>query len=350
MKPSLWFVSMRGRARIVAVAALFFAGSCSGGPASTSGAVTGSGPASVLRRPLVGAAQPQAPLLPPSGTIYFGAFVNFQKTLPPFEQQTAEFEQAIDRKLAIHAEYYKWTQDFPAAPEVDDFRNGRIPVISWDCGATNYEIAQGKQDAVIINRAQVAKTYGHPFFLRWFWEMNLPYADENRQKCVDPKRDTNGVFNPTDYIAAWQHIHDIFVAQGATNVVWLWCPSGNVTIQPQPYYPGAADVDWVGFDHYDVTGDAGLVATMSDGYNAVVQFDQPILVGETGTPGDAGNQGTYLVTAPSLLQANFPQIRAWIYYDAYGHREDWRLIPAAGIAAARAAGATPYFSAYYKFK
>jgi hypothetical protein len=88
---------------------------------------------------------------------------------------------------------------------------------------------------------------------------------------------------------------------------------------------------------------------MADGYQALlVQFDQPMLVGETGTPGDAGNQGTYLGTAPSLLQANYPQIKRLDLLRRL--RSPRRLATdstAAGIAAARAAGATPYFSAFY---
>jgi hypothetical protein len=220
-------------------------------------AASGAAGASVLRGSASFVRPQTAPLLPPAGTIYFGAFVNFLKTLPPFEQQTGEFEQEIGRHLAIHGEYYKWGQNFPGAPEVNDYLNGRVPVISWDCGATDYAIENGQQDAEIIKRAQAVKAYGYPIFLRWFWEMNLPYKDEDRPSCVDPSRDTGGVFNPTDFIAAWQHIHAIFVAQGATNAVWLWCPSGNVTIPPLEYYPGAAYTDWVGFDHYDVTGKAG---------------------------------------------------------------------------------------------
>ena len=49
--------------------------------------------------------------------------------------------------------------------------------------------------------------------------------------------------NPTLYVAAYRHIHDIFTAAGATNVVWAWwCPNvtdtegGNRTTMD--YYPG----------------------------------------------------------------------------------------------------------------
>jgi hypothetical protein len=233
---------------------------------------------------------------------------------------------------------------FPAHPSWTIGKNDRIPVISWDCGDTNYDVANGDQDAVITQRAQAFKAYKHEVFLRFFWEMNLPYADENRTKCEDPSRDINQEFNPADYVAAWDHIRAIFAAQGVKNVVWLWNPSGNITINPMPYYPGATETDWIGFDHYDVTGNAGLYNTLLAPYNLFVTLNQPIMIGETGSPGKDNNQPTYLGTAPAVLQANFPAILGFIYYDAYGHRQDWRLTPA-GITAAQTAGATQYFSA-----
>ena len=44
------------------------------------------------------------------------------------------------------------------------------------------------------------------------------------------------------YVAAYRHIHDLFLAAGATNVIWAWCP--NVTDidggnkHTMDYYPG----------------------------------------------------------------------------------------------------------------
>ena len=223
-----------------------------------------------------------APLVPPAGTIYLGAYVNYLKNLGPYETQTATFEKQIGRKLALHSEYYAFTDSFPSAEDVDDYRNGRVPVDSWDCGDTDYRVAQGKDDAVITKVAQNFKAYGFPIFLRYFWEMNLPTTALPRTECVDKVRDKNGYFNATDYVAAWQHIHAIFVAQGVKNVVWVWNPSGSLVVSPIPYYPGATETDWIGFDHYDLTG-AGLQSTYSAPYNALTPLSKPIMIGETGT-------------------------------------------------------------------
>ena len=61
---------------------------------------------------------------------------------------------------------------------------------------------------------------------------------------------------PAKYIAAYRHVHDLFVADGATNVYWVWCPLvADVPAEAwnhwTNYYPGDAYVDWVGLDAYN---------------------------------------------------------------------------------------------------
>jgi mannan endo-1,4-beta-mannosidase len=65
--------------------------------------------------------------------------------------------------------------------------------------------------------------------------------------------------DPAAFVAAWRHVHDLFVQNGATNVVWVWCPNAtdvpNATSAPwnhwTNYYPGDTYVDWVGIDGYN---------------------------------------------------------------------------------------------------
>jgi hypothetical protein len=286
--------------------------------------------------------EPYVPLLPKPGTAYLGAYVNPGITLGPFETVTGQFEQQIGRPLAIHAEYYKWYDSFPGAPEIDDYEHGRVPVISWDCGATANDVATGVEDGILIEHARAFKAYGHRIFLRYFWEMNLPYAVEERPHCVDPVRDINGYVSPSDYIAAWDHMRAVFAAQGVTNVVWVWCPSGSLTINPLNYYPGPSETDWIGFDHYDLTGTLGLDETLASPYSALAGLNQPMMIAETGTVGST--QSSFLSVAPSVLQGDFPLIRGLMYYDGYGHRQDWRLT-ADGLSTFASIAATPYLSA-----
>ena len=105
-------------------------------------------------------------------------------------------------------------------------------------------------DDVYHQRAQGARDLGVDILLRWGHEMNgnwYPWAGAN-----------NGGANggPAKYIAAYHHVHDLFVADGATNVYWVWCPLvADVPAETwnhwTNYYPGDDYVDWVGLDAYN---------------------------------------------------------------------------------------------------
>jgi hypothetical protein len=50
---------------------------------------------------------------------------------------------------------------------------------------------------------------------------------------------------------AWRHIHGIFAAAGAINVIWSWDHSHQYRYRAtmaSRWYPGNAYVDWVGID------------------------------------------------------------------------------------------------------
>ena len=74
---------------------------------------------------------------------------------------------------------------------------------------------RGRHDAYIRSWARDLKRFGNPVFLRFAQEMNgnwYPWAE-----------DANGN-KPGEYARMWRHVHDIFTAEGATNVKWVWCP------------------------------------------------------------------------------------------------------------------------------
>ncbi len=77
-------------------------------------------------------------------------------------------------------------------------QSGAIPMLSWSSnqhdgaggqpGYTDADIAAGSQDTYITQWAKAAAQWGHPFFLRFDWEMNgnwFPwngYDDERRRR------------------------------------------------------------------------------------------------------------------------------------------------------------------------
>jgi hypothetical protein len=289
---------------------------------------------------------PRAPVVTPSpvgletpaaGTIYLGAFA---KTTPG-TPDIAPLEASIGRTFALDAHYPTWLTTFPGLPENDDLAFGRLSVESWNCQPTNAQIVAGAADALIQTRAVAIKTFSHPIFLRYFWDMNVPAGTLNRGACYDPASDNpDGTFSASEFVAAWKHIHAIFASEKVTNVIWVWSPS-STGVDPLPYYPGASEVDWIAFDAYDSSG-AGFVPTISTIYPTLAAFGKPLLIAESGSL--VPNQPAFLQEAQAALPTQFPLVKGFVYYDALASPEDWRLNQA-GIDALAVFGEQPYASA-----
>ena len=114
----------------------------------------------------------------------------------------------------------------PHQPMKRSASTAAIPFFSWSSQSIpsgldepDFQLADviaGSYDSYIREFAEGARDWGHPFFLRFDWEMNgnwFPWSEG-----------VNGN-QSGEYVAAWRHVHDIFTAVGATNVTWVWCPN-----------------------------------------------------------------------------------------------------------------------------
>lgn len=306
-------------ASIIAAAA---AGCSSGHPGASAHSPT-AGPAATVPAPTTAAPSATAPggsnataaVLPATGTLV-GAWVQSSAgplNIPAHETAVTQLESAIGRKLAIDAYYYKWGQDFPTAAQQWDVQNGRVPLISWN-GTNLGDITSGRDDSTIITRAKAIRAFQHPLLLRWAWEMDA----------------TAHHYDPTQYVAAWRHIHDLFAQQGVTNVSWVWCPMHSAfdNGKASQYYPGDAYVDWVCADGYasfygkPYNSFASLFQSM---YQFGTAHHKPMMIGEFGVEERApGQKAQWITQAAQELATRFPQIRAAVYFDS-NRRFDWRV-------------------------
>lgn len=284
----------------------------------------------------------------PSSGAYFGAWVMPVPGSTSVEAATEVLESQIGRKLALHMHYYGWgngiTPSFPDASMQSDLSEGRTPVVTWGCGDQNVNVASGADDQLIIKTAEAVKQFGAPIFLRWYWEMNLG-AGVNNQDCM-------GTGGAAGYIAAWQHIHNIFTAQGVTNVSWLWNPAGTPgRPDPAPYYPGSNYVDWIGFDGYDKIQANDFGGVFSNFYTEFSSYNKPILIAETGEC--PTEQAAYLESAQTEIEGktnpggySFPLVKGFMYFDAPGSNSTgtciWTL-SSTGLPAFTAMGADQFF-------
>jgi hypothetical protein len=249
-----------------------------------------------------------------------------------------ETNARIGRKPQVHLVFYAWRTDWSAGAR-SDLAAGSIPLVNWEPAGVDFNrIVDGSLDDTIRARAQGAKALGKPFFLDFAAEMN---GDE-----------AWGGNNPTLYVAAYRHIHDVFMAEGATNAVWAWCP--NVTdveggnSRTMDYYPGDTYVDWTGVDGYNWgKGNGGWQSfeeVFARIYPLLAAKDKPILIGEMASAEVDGNKAEWIDAIIPTLRRKYPMIKGLVWFDVNKER-DWRInsSPATLEAFARAAR-DPYFN------
>jgi hypothetical protein len=235
---------------------------------------------------------------------------------------------------------------FPTTPFDDIRAHGAIPFFSWNSGAlpvTSSEpdfqlsdVIAGRYDAYIRSWARAAKAWGHPFFLRFDWEMNgswFPWSEG-----VNGNR-------PGDFVRAWRHVHDIFEAQGAANATWVWCPNIDPQNRYTPLaglYPGDAYVDWTCLDGYrwgaSWSGFGSLFRSTYDQLG-VIAPSKPVVVGETASTEKGGLKAKWITDLLTVrLASGFPRIRAVLWFEKYDSHMDWPIETSAAAEVAFAAG------------
>jgi hypothetical protein len=253
----------------------------------------------------------------------------------------------IGRAAPIHLTYYAWEDEWAGSITTADLRAGRIPFVNWELFGANYDdIIAGKNDAMITARAQAAKNLGGKLFLDFGAEMNGDWS---------PWSGAENGNSSAKYLAAYRHVHDLFVASGATNVIWAFCP--NVTSvpdaswnEPLDYYPGDAYVDWTCVDGYNWgTSESGgswqsFYSVFKDIYAILATKNKPIIIGEMASTELGGNKAEWIAQIIPALKRDFPLIKGLIWFDI-NKETDWRISSSSESEAAFKAMATdPWFA------
>jgi mannan endo-1,4-beta-mannosidase len=299
--------------------------------------------------------------------LYWGAWIGDQLTgtnAPWDMNAVAAFEQIVGKGMSL-VEFSSSFEDcsrrpcrfykFPNQP-MDNIRaHGSIPVFSWGAESTPRasaeqpefqlsDVIEGTYDSYVAQFASEARDWGHPFFLRFNWEMNgdwFPWSEKANGNA------------PGQYIAAWRHVHDIFTAVGATNATWVWCPfvAGGGKRQGQPLkqlYPGTAYVDWACMDGYNWGPNSvnpqkwrSFSELFTPTYEALTKRiapDKPLMLGEFASTPYGGHKALWIKRTFQQLPGKYPRIRALIYFDSVDRGVDWPLETSPSAAAAFAQG------------
>ena len=209
--------------------------------------------------------------------------------------------------------------------------SGATPLITWEPwsggGASNNQfplpqIASGGFDSYVDSWAVGLRGYGSPVLLDWGHEMDgnwYPWG--------------YGVNGNTaaQYIAAFRHVHDRFVAAGAGNVqfVWnpnVWNPSGA---DQRSFYPGDGYVDWMAIDVYNWGANGGGWGTLSAGlagtYSKLAGMSsKPMMLAEWASAepvaGDPAGvtKGQWIIDAASAIATQFTRLKAVVWFSPTG--------------------------------
>lgn len=242
----------------------------SGGSGGGSGATNPGKP--VVTNPTAPPAGPTKPDAPSKAELvdptsrYFGMYTE----QAPFNWATFD-AAASDVGLSQNMVGYfgGWDEDFRANAVTRAWERDMMPMLTWESRpiASKNDVVDepayslprilaGDFDAYLTRYARDIASTGLPLAIRLDHEMNgtwYPWAEQ-----TSSGQPINGN-NVGDYVKMWQHVHDIFEANGANQyVVWVWAPNivNNLpaAFQSQEFlanlYPGDGYVDWVGVSGY----------------------------------------------------------------------------------------------------
>jgi hypothetical protein len=282
-----------------------------------------------------------------NSSVYWGAYLVGS---PADTTQMDALESRVGKKASLEMMGQPWMmngqyQAFPAAYLQKIRDRGTIPVLDWGssdlcCGTAqpNFSlanIANGAHDPFLIQWAQASKAWGHPFFIRFDAEMNGWWRPWSEQ--------LNGN-QPGDFARAWRHVVDVFRAQGATNVTWVWCPNleYNGSVPFSQLYPGDAYVDWTCLDGYNKgSSSVGFASLFGQSYTDLVKLapSKPVMIGETSSFEYSGAKAAWITDAlGTQLPQRFPQVKAFVWFNwriaENGGWSDWEIESSASSQAA----------------
>lgn len=171
---------------------------------------------------------------------HHGAFCTGVALKAISKQDIASFTSATGVFPSIVEYYQTFGKSFSLASAKQVAIVGARPFIQLNPHQISMNaIVSGQYDKYINNYATAVKKFGHPIMLSFGHEMN-----GNWSSWSEP------FTKPSDFIAAWRHIHDIFVKDKVKNATWTWDVSHTGIHQPKLWWPGNQYVDWIGIDGY----------------------------------------------------------------------------------------------------
>ncbi|WP_127126257.1 glycosyl hydrolase [Georgenia sp. SYP-B2076] len=304
-------------------------------------------PASEPVWPFVPTAPPADELLRPANQ-FFGIFT---EESPYHFGEVDDVAGTLGHMPSSVTYFSGWDQDFRTDAATSAWTRGMLPIIAWEARPNETDMSPDSKNSVnpdyqladIIDgtyddylRAYAADVaeFALPVGIRLNHEMNgiwYPWAEQ-----------VNGN-KPGEYVAAWQHVHDIFTEAGAENVLWIWSPNVIEFPQAQPLdelYPGDEYVDIAGLVGYYRKPIEGKEASFQHTYGKSLAAlrdlapGKPIWLTEVGATEEGGNKVDWVTSFFEALAQN-PDIIGFTWFqrevtaipigESKAVTNDWRL-------------------------
>ena len=214
--------------------------------------------------------------LPVRTQSYLGAY---ETTSPNSYKGMRTFAKTIGRTPNLALYYSGWWEPFRTSFAREAYNSGATPVVQIDPSNPPHNmvsiagIVAGEYDSYLESFADEVADFGH--------QVVVGFGHEPDGKWYTWGQD---YISPAVWVAAWQHIVEVFRQQGAYNVTWLWTMNvlGNQTHPLSAYWPGSSYVNWVGIDGYYQHPDSTYAQVFGPTIVAIREFTKaPILIAET---------------------------------------------------------------------
>lgn len=239
--------------------------------------------------------------------------------------------------------YSAWGDQYEAATVRANWDLGVLSNIALEPNKAHdvADIIAGKDDDYIGRYASEIRVLNLPVAISFGHEMNGDWR---------PWGSTH--ITPGQFVAAWRHIHDVFVQNGATSVIWVWSPNATGIISPpnplKNYWPGDAYVDWLGvIGYFGQAQRSTFSALFDDTFSEIRTFTRkPFLISETAA--GPGSQKAAQITSLFTAVAKRSDVIGfnWFNYYKAGQKDEtnWQVDSSqSALAAFRTGSAGPRF-------
>ncbi|HWG23581.1 glycoside hydrolase family 26 protein [Actinospica sp.] len=253
------------------------------------------------------------PLLNPSRK-YLGLEIDGS---PDSISPAEKFAGWVGQKPNLLGQYLAWGTSFDTQAASNAWSYGAMDFVVWEPWNTSLaNIAAGDSDTYITSFATAVRTLNVPIALSFGHEFNGNWYPWGTSKST-----------AADFVAAWKHVHDLFAAAGATNVIWIWDPNDIYpvsNVQLKQYYPGDTYVDWAGVTGYwTADGPHTYSSLYLPTLDEIREFtEKPFIIAETSV--EAGTDEDQSLKDLFNAVDQHSDILGFVWYD-YNKGGDWRI-------------------------